>query len=249
MAEPPLDPCLKAVLAGKQPEALPPGVSTVEVCPIGRLCVPTGRVVVCDPLTLHKPTPLGKETPTGQFPVRLFIAHYEGGDQRVAAASLDFAMDAPDRWEMAVWPGQDVATLKPDHIFGYGVDSGTGCFMDEAAARRLVVLMDKVEDYFEEILAQMEPTYVHTRSWALMNLGPRQPAEEKEYFELLLEQTRPHHASTVPADPYESKDDDRLNIAVFSSGWGDGFYASYWGWSGDRLACLMTDFGLLRIEP
>ncbi|MFC3691276.1 DUF4241 domain-containing protein [Chenggangzhangella methanolivorans] len=42
------------------------------------------------------------------------------------------------------------------------------------------------------------------------------------------------------------KDED-ANVAVFSSGWGDGFYATYWGEdeSGQALA-LVTDFGVLE---
>ena len=38
-----------------------------------------------------------------------------------------------------------------------------------------------------------------------------------------------------------------VNVAVFSSGWGDGFYASYWGEdeAGNVLA-LVTDFGVLE---
>lgn len=36
------------------------------------------------------------------------------------------------------------------------------------------------------------------------------------------------------------------NAIFFTSGWGDGFYASYWGYDAeDNIACLVTDFGLL----
>jgi hypothetical protein len=35
------------------------------------------------------------------------------------------------------------------------------------------------------------------------------------------------------------------NVAMFSSGWGDGFYASWWGLDGDRVIELVTDFELL----
>ncbi len=36
------------------------------------------------------------------------------------------------------------------------------------------------------------------------------------------------------------------NIIAFSSGWGDGCYASYWGYDADgKIACLVTDFGVL----
>ncbi len=35
------------------------------------------------------------------------------------------------------------------------------------------------------------------------------------------------------------------NIIAFSSGWGDGCYASYWGYDADgKIACLITDFGV-----
>jgi len=38
--------------------------------------------------------------------------------------------------------------------------------------------------------------------------------------------------------------DSDLNVALFSSGLGDGWYHSYWGISeGDRIVTLITDFG------
>ena len=40
-----------------------------------------------------------------------------------------------------------------------------------------------------------------------------------------------------------------LNVAVFSSGVGDGLYESLWGLdANDEPACLVTDFGLLPEE-
>lgn len=37
------------------------------------------------------------------------------------------------------------------------------------------------------------------------------------------------------------------NCIAFTSGWGDGFYASYWGYDAeDNITCLVTDFDLLR---
>lgn len=36
------------------------------------------------------------------------------------------------------------------------------------------------------------------------------------------------------------------NAIFFTSGWGDGFYASYWGYDAeDNIVCLITDFSLL----
>jgi len=41
------------------------------------------------------------------------------------------------RWEMALWPEQRAADLEPGHFFGYGVDTGLGCFIDATAVERM----------------------------------------------------------------------------------------------------------------
>jgi len=41
-------------------------------------------------------------------------------------------------------------------------------------------------------------------------------------------------------------EDTRLNVVMFSSGYSDGFYASYWGFDADdNVVCLVTDFNVL----
>ncbi len=44
-------------------------------------------------------------------------------------------------------------------------------------------------------------------------------------------------------------DTNGLNVILFASGWGDGVYASYWGYdandANDAPVCLVTDFGVL----
>jgi hypothetical protein len=120
-----------------------------------------------------------------------------------------------DWWDLALLPDQDVSQLEADHFFGYPVDSGTGSFMDLRAAKKLDKRMASDDDYFHEIIREMDLTYVHTRSWAMLELDC----------------------------------DSEMNAAVFSSGVGDGLYASFWGWSGDSLACLVTDFGLFYSLP
>jgi uncharacterized protein DUF4241 len=55
--------------------------------------------------------------------------------------------------------------LDEDEFFGYGVDSGTGCFMDAEALRLLNERRDQVEDHFVVITDGMEQNYKHTWSW------------------------------------------------------------------------------------
>ena len=41
--------------------------------------------------------------------------------------------------------------------------------------------------------------------------------------------------------------DQGLNFAMFTSGEGDGDYASYWGYNSKGMpVCLLTDFGILK---
>jgi hypothetical protein len=138
---------------------------------------------------------------------------------RTALAMLRFASGAPVRWELATVAGQDVATLKDDEIFGYPVDAGTGCFMDKAAY---------------PLMLEREKREIATGA-ANFNyyddvLAKDYPGERDGEFVLHV---------PLPESP--------LNVAVFSSGWGDGFYASFWGLdaSGEPLV-LMTDFGVLE---
>src|SRR5262249_32622630 len=128
-------------------------------------------------------------------------------DERIAFAKLQFADASIARWEIATRPGQDPISLKPDEIFGYGVDSGTGCFADSEAYK----LIGKADSEFsKKMMAESQKIYRHTRDW------------------LSVETT-----AGV--------------FAAFSSGFGDGFYASYFGYSATgAVVSLVTDFGLVK---
>jgi hypothetical protein len=102
--------------------------------------------------------------------VSLSVAYFADSDQRVAYASVRIKEGRTHHWEMAVLPGQDVGSVQPDHIFCYGVDSGTGCFMDPGASQALAERMNNDEDYSQTLIAEMDKTYVHTWSWANLEM-------------------------------------------------------------------------------
>jgi hypothetical protein len=113
---------------------------------------------------------------------------------------------------MALILGQNLNDLKKDEFFGYGVDSGTGSFMDVKAMEKLQSNMDKNESYFDVLFDEMKKTYKHTREWANIDYGDS-------------------------------------NLFLFSSGYGDGLYASYWGYDeNNELVSLTTDFGIVYID-
>ncbi|EJL39650.1 hypothetical protein BAG01nite_05760 [Brevibacillus agri] len=189
---------------------------------IGQLQVPTGKIVANDPLVMFETEPFTETFPTGSFPVQLAIAQVtpldaagatQGEmepDERVALARIVFADRPVASWKMAVWENSDVTQLAANEFFGYGVDAGTGAFMDEKACKRLESRLEQDEAFSEALMAEMDQTYKHTRSWLVKDMG------------------------------------DGCNIAMFSSGWGDGSYASYIGYDADgQIVRLLTDFYLV----
>jgi hypothetical protein len=124
-------------------------------------------------------------------------------------------------WEIATLPGQDPTTLGPDEIFGYPVDAGTGCFMDRSTSELLLRAMDE---------RAKSPGFISYYDDVIDALFYREGAPEGPLFTEHLPD---------PSDP--------RNVIMFESGWGDGFYASYWGLGADgEVTCLVTDFGVLE---
>ncbi len=138
--------------------------------PVCELAVPTGEIVACDPFASPDAEAFARKVPAGSYPVVLSVAHFDDGDERVAAAMIKFGEGAPVRWEMALVPGEDTTELAEGEIFGYAAESGNGCFMDEAAARALAERMGREEDYIDAVLAEMDGNYVDT--WACASVRP-----------------------------------------------------------------------------
>ncbi len=176
---------------------------------VGRIDLPSGRLAAFDPFVAFEAEPFDKALPRGSFPLRFAIAR-SGDDERIALAKIAFSEARIARWELALVKGQDPAALKPGEFFGYGVDSGTGSFMDEAAMRAYAArLQHDGEKFSDQLIESMEKTYRHTRSWLLL------PTE-------------------------------RGRVALFSSGYGDGTYATYFAYDAQQnIVAAITDFGVV----
>lgn len=175
---------------------------------VGDLFLPTGHLVACDPLVCPEAEPFAISLPPGAYPVVLSIADM-GKDQRVAFATIHLGQGVPTNWKMMTVADQDISKLKPEEFFGYGVDSGTGCFMDRATGKTLEEMMSKNQTFFETIDEEMDETYRHTWSWLNMKFGD-------------------------------------ANLIAFSSGYGDGAYATYAGFaSNGEITVIVTDFSVI----
>lgn len=101
---------------------------------IGELNLSSGRLILADPLIVSEhDKPVDLTLRPGRYPVDIAVADTGKGGHRVALARLLLSDAPPVRWGMAVNVGEDVRTLKRDHVFSYGVDSGTGGFLDAGA--------------------------------------------------------------------------------------------------------------------
>jgi hypothetical protein len=187
------------------------GKATLRHQQVGDLLLPTGQLVACDPFVSPEAEAFNLLLPSGTFPVVLSVAEI-ATDQRVAFATIRFKQTAPVKWEMMATGDHDPAKLEPGHMFGYGVDSGTGCFMDFSAGQVLAQKMNKQNDFFQTLISEMDKTYRHTWSWLNMRFGDG-------------------------------------NLIAFSSGEGDGLYATYSGFdSRDEICVVLTDFMVVDSE-
>ena len=126
---------------------------TVSVADAGLLVLPGDRLVASDAFLIGA-VPFTFEVPAGRHAVSVLRTDFADGDHRIAAAMVRFRAGDPARWELALVAGQDPATLGPDEIFGYGVDSGTGAFTSPEAATALAAEADYTS-YSDALLAAM----------------------------------------------------------------------------------------------
>jgi len=185
---------------------------TISTHQIGELVVPSGKIIACDPLIGPDTRYYFKKTiEPGHYPVIVSVADFQPhADTRIACAMLRISDGTPVRWESAF------INEKDDRIT-YGVDAGTGCFVDLDAAQILEDLFsdeDEFEGLCDLILAEMKNNSLgkyRTAGWANMQINK----------------------------------DTEANIITFTSGWGDGGYASFWGYDErGKLTSLVTDFAL-----
>jgi hypothetical protein len=83
---------------------------------------------------------------------------------------------------------------------------------------------------------------------ALAVLAAQRPKGD-EYAERIGEAMERSYRHTREWANVVLDDESGLNLVVFSTGLGDGFYVSFWGLDGaGRPACLVTDFGIVDEE-
>jgi hypothetical protein len=188
-----------------------------KVVSIGSLRLPSGRVVACDPFFCASALDLFRTVAAGAYPVELLLVEGEHWGRRVGAARL------------VIKSGKraadfEVASYNPYEGNGYPVDSGLGSFMDDVTAKAFAREMAEFDrltpggNYYRDVLAA-------------------------EFREQSADHGNPRDIGKWNLHVLNGSD---LNVAMFASGLGDGFYESFWGldeWG--EATSLVTDFGLV----
>jgi len=96
---------------------------------LGKIKIESGKIIACDPIVMINATPFTQIFPKGEFPVHLAIAKTKI-DERVAFSRIVFSNKPIAKWEFALLDGQQPTSLNDSSAYCYGVDAGTGIFVD-----------------------------------------------------------------------------------------------------------------------
>lgn len=179
----------------------------MEVMAIGNVSLPSGKVIVRDPLVYlnEDEKPYFTEVPKGDFPVTIAVVKMEEWGDRYAAVKVEFTKEKPVVYREALIGIEELEGIQKDDIFGFAVDAGLGCIIDT----EVVPYMDKFieeldveniyDDYFAELFAK---SYQE---------DPRNQRDLGDWINW-----------NIPGTDY--------HIPMFASGFGDGLYPVYFGY-------------------
>lgn len=189
---------------------------------VGTVDVPSGKVIVADPLCYlfgeHVIAPvLVREIPKGSYPVEVSICRNEYVGIRMCTARLKIKETAAVRYELAESEEETAAAkLKDGVMHGFPVDAGMMCFIDAGAAKNYAEFLGKwhkenpgknhYDDYFQAFFAESDK---------------KLPAYQREGGDF-IEWTNP---------------DTGERMVQIASGFGDGFYRSFWGFDESGEVC------------
>jgi hypothetical protein len=234
LVEPP-PPDYEALFASPEYEGIP-----LAVIEVGRISLPTGRVIAADPFFSAGSRPIEVAIEPGDYPVRIALGTLPDWGHRVLAARLD------------VLPGEVIGWRRSGSSFG--VDAGLACFMSLEAC-----------DAFERVLTAFregQPDgnyYVDKLEKVLAATAPSEEGDEDlRRFTARMLAAYPSGrddagnpitilAPVRPAGKWAlHRFGDGHAMALFASGLGDGFYEVLAGEdAAGRVVSLLIDFGLI----
>lgn len=189
---------------------------------VGTVDVPSGKVIIADPLCYlageHIMAPvLEREIPKGSYPAEVSICRHNEIGMRMCTARLKIKDTKAVRYELAKSEEESAAFKAKDGVMhGFPVDAGMMCFIDAEGAKSYAKFLEK---------------------WHKENPGKN---HYDDYFQAFFEESD----KKLPAYQREGGDfiewanpDTGERMVQISSGFGDGFYQSFWGFDEGGELC------------
>lgn len=192
------------------------GEMAVDILDIGEVNLPTGEILACDPLVeLEEAKAYIQKTPVGKYPVRIAVVPSEDYGDRYACVKVEFSKNTPVVYELAVTGEEEkMDEAAEDEYYGFGVDAGMGCVADKKSQDKYIKYWNKLEedgeadDPYDDIFEELL-------------------AESAQQFPKYQRTGGDWANWTIPGT--------ELNIPIFASGWGDGYYPCYFGYDKEEL--------------
>jgi hypothetical protein len=186
----------------------------MEMMSIGNVSLPSGKVVVRDPLVSlnANQSPYFVQAPKGNFPVTIAVVKSEDWGDRYAVVKVEFTKEKPVVYREALIGIEELEGVSEDDYFGFGVDAGLGCITDKEVLPFVDKFVDEInvdnvyDDYFAELFAQSYKDH------------PNNQREAGDWINW-----------TVPNTDYQ--------IPMFASGFGDGGYPVYFAYDVNGEIC------------
>lgn len=187
----------------------------IETFEAGKIILPTGRLIACDPLITNDMKEFKIHFPQGEFPV---LVHKERDSNCIAYVEVVFGEEEIVEWKLATTEDQNIEELKGEEIFGYPVESGMGCLMDFET---------------QDCLNHLEKKLFHRKGAEFMGIY------EEFFHDHFFDEN-----GAIDQFAFLKPDEEKPgNLFAFETGYGEGFYASYIGFGIDNQPIkLLTEF-------
>ncbi len=189
---------------------------------VGTVDVPSGKVVVADPISYMSGSSviapvLKREIPAGSYPAEVSICRNDIIGIRYCTARLKIKDTAAVKYELAEVEPQTAAFKGSDGVMGgFPVDAGMMCFIDAEGAYKYMAFINKwhnehqggnhYDDYLAALFAESAKAL------------PQFQRDEGDFIE------------------WKNPDTGERMVQI-ASGFGDGYYQSFWGFDEGGEIC------------
>lgn len=190
----------------------------LEILDLGEVNIESGKIVVCDPLAYLDEESLSFIQEIKPNKYKVFAGVLED-EERYAIVKLQISDKAPKYYDLALTGVEELEHVEDGDFFGFPVDAGMACICDYNALTDFIKFEDKLieskgDDYnrYDDLFAGL-----------LEDNAKKYPKYQSEYGDWLN--------FNIPESKY--------NIVLFQSGYGDGFYPSYFGYDDNDEICAL----------